>query len=200
MSQSYRPFTNRTSRFLAVKILAVAVIGLALGLGTPAAAVTVGDSAPDFNLSDTGGRNWSMSSLSGRVVVLYFLGHNAGVCLSSGPDVEDGLRSHFADRGVQVLGIDCWNGTADQARRFAEQTGAEYPILMNGSGCGSDYDLPYHSFVVVDGRGIVRLVRVGPDSSAFDLATIQATVEHLLGEASTTTTDTWGAIKAIYGR
>jgi len=200
VSPSHRPITNRTAKNLAVRLLGVAAIGLALGFGTPAPAVTVGDSAPDFSLSDTGGRSWSLSSLSGRVVVLFFLGYNAEVCLSSGPDVESGLRAHFADRGVQVLGIDCWNGTADQARRFAEQSGAEYPILMNGSGCGTDYDLPYHSFVVVDGRGIVRLVRIGPDSSAFDLATIQAAVEQVLGEASTTTTDTWGAIKALYGR
>ena len=195
MSTMSRWFTPPTRGFAAVIAL-----GLVLGFAPPASAIDVGDTAPDFSLSDTGGRTWALGGLSGRIVVLYFLGHNAGVCLSTGRDVESGLRAHFADRGVQVLGIDCWNGTADQLRRFGEQCNAEYPLLLSGSGCGAEYDVPYHSFVVVDGRGVVRQVRPGPDASAFDLSAIQAEVETLLGEASSSNAATWGAIKALYGR
>jgi peroxiredoxin len=45
-------------------ILAAAV--LALGLAGPAAALEVGDKAPDFNLPSTKGGNFKLSDLAGK--------------------------------------------------------------------------------------------------------------------------------------
>ena len=54
-------------------ILPALLLGLTLAFAGPAAAVEVGDKAPDFNLPSTHGGNLQLSSLQGKKnVVLQF--------------------------------------------------------------------------------------------------------------------------------
>ena len=51
------------------------VIALLLVLfNAPAQAIEVGDTAPDFTLEEVAGDTIALSSLNGRVVLLYFFG------------------------------------------------------------------------------------------------------------------------------
>ncbi len=99
-----------------------------------------------------------------------------------------------------MLGIEGWNGTNEQVRRFADDTGVTFPLLLGGRDCASDFGVSYHSFVLIDARGIVRYVSAGPDASAFDLPAIESSVMTLLEEANAVTDRTWGQIKSLYGR
>jgi len=45
-------------------------------LASPAAALQVGDPAPDFTLVDTNGQSWTLSALRGKVVLLALFGYN----------------------------------------------------------------------------------------------------------------------------
>ena len=176
---------------------------LALASGLPAAAapaVQDGDAAPPFSLMSSDGGSWSLGDHRGKIVLLFFLGHNAAVCIDAARDVEFGLHQMYGSQGLDVVGIDCWDGTTEQVRLFAAATGVSFPLLFNGGSVASAYDLSYHSFVLVDGHGIVREVHAGPDASAFNLSGLQQSVQTLLQEANAAQDATWGAIKALYGR
>jgi cytochrome oxidase Cu insertion factor (SCO1/SenC/PrrC family) len=49
---------------------------LCCALGSPAAALQVGDPAPDFSLVDTNGQTWTLSALRGKVVLVALFGYN----------------------------------------------------------------------------------------------------------------------------
>lgn len=61
---------------------------------------------------------------------------------------------------VQVIGVDEWNGTTTQLRSFGQQTGATYPLLLNGGlAAGGNFATlygTYDNYVIVNKQGIVR--------------------------------------------
>ena len=61
---------------------------------------------------------------------------------------------------VQVLGADMYNGTEAQLRSFRTQTGATYPLLLQGaSGVGGNLNTlygPFDNYLVINADGIVR--------------------------------------------
>lgn len=162
--------------------------------------VGIGAPAPLFQLIDQHGRSWSLADQDGQVVLLFFFGHNAEVCASSARQIQLSLHDRYGDRGLRVLGIECWDGTTDQVGRFAERNGVTFPLLLGGRDCAEKYGVSYHSFVLIDGRGIVRVIRPGPDPGAMDLQALENSVLALLEEANATTEGTWGRIKSLYGR
>lgn len=55
----------------------VVLIGLALGLSFPApAGAAPGDPAPAFDLVDLDGKRHTYAEYDGRVLILFFVGHN----------------------------------------------------------------------------------------------------------------------------
>lgn len=181
--------------------------GLLLGLtlwALPAFAIQVGDSAPDFTLYDLDGQAHTLSDGSGSVVLLYFLGGNSlggssNVCVSTAEDIEDRFQQNAHD-GLVILGIDCWNDSADKLEVFRGETGVTFPLLANGMRTAEDYQVPYHSFVLVDSKGIVRYVSEGPDASAYDPDALESAIRRVMEDANAIRDATWGVIKSLYGR
>lgn len=56
--------------------LLAAAAALCGALASPAAALHVGDPAPDFSLVDTNGQTWTLSALHGKVVLIALFGYN----------------------------------------------------------------------------------------------------------------------------
>ncbi|HEU0264780.1 MAG TPA: TlpA disulfide reductase family protein [Geobacterales bacterium] len=75
-----------------------------LTLVSTASAITIGKPAPDFTLLDTSGRPVTLSSFTGKVVVLNFWATTCPPCLAELPSLED-LHRHLLDRGGMVLGV-----------------------------------------------------------------------------------------------
>jgi peroxiredoxin len=165
-----------------------------------ASAIGVGDRAPDFTLSDQNGVSHSLSASAGKVRLIYFLGHSALVCAESARQIESDFQSPYATKGLVVLGLDCWDGTEQQLRDFAAANGVSYALLGSAGATAHQYDVSYHSFVVIDTGGVVRLVIQGPDPSTYDRDRIEKTVRTLLQSPSATEEQTWGAIKALFSR
>jgi len=172
-------------------------LGLSLLFPCLSQAVRVGDQAPDFALLDLDGVPHSLAEMPGKVVVLYFLGHNAAACREPALALQTSL-ARFENRGVRILGIECWNGSAEQTRQFRSQSGVSFPILLAGQAVAQTYDLAYNSYVVVDGKGFVRYVHAGPDATAFSLSELERVVEASIEDAAAVTNATWGVIKALY--
>lgn len=87
---------------------------------------------------------------------------------------------------VQVVGVDLWDGTMVDLRGFKTQTGATYPLLLNGTfGTGGNMTLlygTYDNYVVVNKQGIVRYhaALVWPHGNRYHLNEIRGAVDSLV--------------------
>ncbi len=67
--------------------------------------INIGDNAPDFTLKDNSGNDFSLSSLKGKWVVLYFYPKdNTPGCTTEAVEFSE-VKDNFQKRGVEVLGV-----------------------------------------------------------------------------------------------
>jgi thiol-disulfide isomerase/thioredoxin len=98
---------------------------------------TKGKEAPAFNLpvmynGDAGSR-LDLADLKGKPVLLDFWATWCGPCAMQTP-VLDRLSRRYRDRGLTVVGVNVLDDDHAAARRYAEQKGLSYPILLDDSG------------------------------------------------------------------
>ena len=173
----------------------LSIVGL---FSSPAIAIQVGDALPSMTLSDLDGNSYDLSAKSGYVVVLYFMGFSCEPCI----DIADALEGDFVTpyRGdrLSVFAVDSWDGLPEEVARIRDEAGVRYPFLLNGGALLAACDLEWHSFVVVDGDGIVRYVNQTASGGAYEPAAMQAVVDAYLTEPVDTEIVTWGEIKRFY--
>ena len=99
-----------------------------------------------------------------------------------GPSIEKNVHQPFkAQKGFQALGLDIWDGpAADVQRYYVGLTKVSYPILLNGSGVGAQYDVDRGTYMVVDPDGIIRYLSPGSLGHRYDETAIVTTVQTLL--------------------
>lgn len=83
--------------------------------------------APAFTLTDLNGKQISLASFRGKVVVLDFWATWCPPCKREIPDFVD-LQKEYGSRGVQILGIAL--DEPDKVQAFARQNGMNYPVLL----------------------------------------------------------------------
>ena len=128
---------------------------------------------PPFEAKALEGNRISLASLRGRVVLLNFWASWCLPCLHEMPAFER-LHRAYASRGLTVLGINIAE-EPETARRFAEQAGVTYPVLLDReSKITADYGVigtPSTFFVGRDGRPVAIAVGErdwgGPEAGAF---------------------------------
>ena len=87
---------------------------------------------------------------------------------------------------VQVLGIDLYNGTSSQLTSFKTQTGATYPLFLNGAlAAGGNLYTPYgqyDNYVVINKQGIIRYhaFNLWPHGNRYHLDQIRGCVDSLV--------------------
>ena len=93
--------------------------------------VRVGDLAPDFTVKLTDGRNFKLSEMRGKVVMLQFTASWCGVCRKEMPHIESEIWQRHKDNAEFVLvGIDR-DEPLNTVKRFASQTGITYPMALD---------------------------------------------------------------------
>src|SRR5262245_33440052 len=123
--------------------------------------VGVGDQAPAFKLSGTGGKVYALEDYSGQPVVLVFYpGDDTPVCTKQLNTYNDGL-DQFTNLGAQVLAISAQDIASHE--RFAGKHGFAFPLLADtdkavaGSyGTVGPIGFPRRSVFIVDGEGVIR--------------------------------------------
>ena len=115
-----------------------------------------------------------------------------------------------------LLGVDIWNGTANQVDIVYRQgTHTTYPLLLEGGKVARQYELDRENYVVVDHEGVIRYIsdwrsRLGvrfdnhATSQAIDQALQAIPVPEPppaeesppVGEGSAVAPSSWGAIKS----
>jgi len=68
--------------------------------------VKVGDMAPDFTITEAGGKTYKLSDLKGKVVMLQFTASWCPVCRKEMPFIEDEIWVPGKKKGLVVIGMD----------------------------------------------------------------------------------------------
>jgi len=110
--------------------------------------------------------------------------------VTDGPSVESDIWEYYDGRSpgqIVVLGPDLFNGSAAQLTQFKNQTGATYPLLLNGSAGVGDEDLfnvygDRDSYAVISKQGVVRYNAFDrwPYGNRYHLAELRGCIDTLL--------------------
>src|SRR5712691_3651156 len=118
--------------------------------------MTIGNLAPDFQLSKMDGSQVSLADLRGRPAVLVFWTAWCPVCKEEAPHFNQ-LAAQYEPRGVRVLGINIQDSPARTAAGIKE-FGIRYPVARDPD---ASVTRRYHvtgtpTVVFLDSQGIVR--------------------------------------------
>lgn len=128
----------------ALQVAAILLLALLIGLfakslvdngTTVSAQISDGQrpQAPNFTLPLLkGGRDLSLDSLRGKIVVLNFWGSWCDPCKAEAPVLQE-LADRYRPDGVTILGVDEHDLTGD-GRAFVSRYHLTYPIVHDGSG------------------------------------------------------------------
>jgi len=156
-----RPQWGRIFVWSGLTIL-LAIVGLAL-LRNQQGPVQIGKSAPDFSLTSFEGKEISLSSLSGKVIVLNFWASWCKPCEQEAADLEEAWRYYQPRGDVAFVGID-WTDTEPNAMKYLEKFGITYP---NGPDLGTRISQSYRTTgvpetYIIDKQGILRYIKISP--------------------------------------
>ena len=127
--------------------------------------VRIGEIAPDFTITLTDGKQVTLSSLRGKVVMLQFTASWCGVCRKEMPFIEKDIwLKHKDNADFALIGIDR-DEPLEKVLAFAKSTGVTYPLgLEPGADIFAKYalrDAGITRNVLIDREGkIVKLTRL----------------------------------------
>ena len=93
--------------------------------------LAIGYPAPDFSVKDADGKDLSLSSLKGDVVLLDFWASWCAPCRAELPNVEQAFKD-YADRGLVVIGIDL-DRNEGAFKGSVSYFGLTYPQVFDGA-------------------------------------------------------------------
>jgi peroxiredoxin len=119
--------------------------------------------SPEFSFSDPSGKQTSLSSLKGKVVVIEFLLTNCPHCKRVAKMIAR-VQGELAQRGLQTIGIAFDNNiNGKTVTQFSQDLGVTYPIGYTSSPEVDSYlgrtpteRLMVPQIVVIDRAGVIR--------------------------------------------
>lgn len=108
----------------------------------------VGESAPDWQLTDAAGKTHSLSEYRGKVVVMDFWATWCGPCAEVMPRMQK-LHEKFADKGVLVFGINSWEKENPVA--LMKKKHFSYELLLKGEQISEAYKVTILPVVYIVG-------------------------------------------------
>jgi thiol-disulfide isomerase/thioredoxin len=121
--------------------------------------VKVGDAAPAFRLKDSNGREVTLESLAGRVVLLDFWATWCGPCKAAMPAIQ---RLHDADAPVSVFGVNVSERRPDAGGNYFAEKKYTYGCLLAGEELANAYGVTGIPTLVVIGKdGRIALLEMG---------------------------------------
>jgi thiol-disulfide isomerase/thioredoxin len=108
----------------------------------------VGETAPDWQLSDAEGNAHSLSEYRGKVVIMDFWATWCGPCAEVMPRMQK-LHEKYADRGVVVFGVNSWEKSDPVALMQKKRFG--YKLLLKGEEIAAAYKITILPVVYIIG-------------------------------------------------
>ncbi len=142
------------------------------------AAVTVGETAPDFTLADQHGEAVTLSSFRGskNVLVVFYPFAFSGICTGELCAIRDDVGA-FQNDDVQVLAVSC--DPKYSLRAWADDQGYDFPLLSDFWPHGDvakrygvfleAAGMPTRGSFLVDTEGVLRWAVVNGPGEARDL-------------------------------
>lgn len=119
----------------------------------------VGDLAPEWALRDPAGHEHTLAAMRGKVVVLDFWATWCPPCREAMPGMQR-LHARFKDRGVVVIGVNCWE--SGDAPAYMAKHDLSYLLLLDANDVATAYGVRgIPTFVVIDEDGRILERRVG---------------------------------------
>jgi len=162
-------------------IVVVAFVALfAASLQLTAAGQLHAGSAPDFTFTQFDGKQFQLSDLRGKVVVLNIWASWCIPCRAEAPILEHAWRA-YKDKGLILLGAD-YIDTEPAALAFLKEFDITYP---NGPDFGSNIYRLFHARGVpetyfIDQQGNIAHTVIGPTNEA----ALKATLDELLAKGA----------------
>jgi peroxiredoxin len=136
---------------------------LALGVSTLLATTPAPRKSPEFSISEPSGKQTSISSFKGKVVVIEFLLTNCPHCMRVAKMIAR-LQGELGQRGLQTIGIAFDNNiTGKTVTKFSQELGVTYPIGYSSSAEVDSYLGRTHTerlmvpqIVIIDRAGFIR--------------------------------------------
>ena len=127
----------------------------------PQMKVKTGDAAPDFKLTDTAGKEVTLASLKGKVVLLDFWATWCGPCKAAMPSIQK-IHEDYKGKDVVVLGVNTWERKDGAGKKYMDDKGYTYGCLLKGDDLAKDYGISGIPTLVVIGKdGKLALIEVG---------------------------------------
>jgi peroxiredoxin len=132
----------------------------------------IGKMAPDFTLITTEGKNLTLSSYRGKLVLLNFWQRGCPACVREMPMMQTFFSKLTSDQ-IVIIGV---NVREDEAtvKAFKERWNLTFPILLDPTGqISRSYvidDIPATFFI--NGQGVIKEIKIGPFDSAEDIGSV----------------------------
>lgn len=160
----YRSSPSITSTPTSLTVIEITPIGTRDAAAAPPSTAGVGQPAPDFSLKTIDGKDFRLSSLKGKAVLINLWASWCPPCRYEMPAIQAAYQK-YKDKGLMVLAI---NFTAQDnlqdAAAFVAEFGLTFPILLDETGDVSIglygvRGLPTSYFI--DTGGVIQHIQVG---------------------------------------
>ncbi len=128
------PFSRRYSLgVFSLCLLVLAIFGLLLPLLASSQSPVIRfvrdpDLAPDFQLKDLAGKDLSLASAKGKVILLNFWATWCGPCRAEIPSLIE-LQNRYKDR-LQIIGLVVDDDDEDAVKQVVDSEGINYPVAL----------------------------------------------------------------------
>jgi thiol-disulfide isomerase/thioredoxin len=117
------------------------------------------DAPPPWTLKNLDGKLVSLSDFKGKVVVLDIWATWCPPCRAEIPHFIE-LQNEFKDKGVAVVGMSVDSDGPEAVKKFAQDNGMNYPIVMadeaTATAYGADQGIPLTIVIGKDGQVVGR--------------------------------------------
>jgi peroxiredoxin len=144
-----------------------------------------GDNTPEFRLTDTEGKNFSLSEALKEGSSLFFIfchGMGCDVCASRLPEIQENL-ARFEDRGLRPVVIT--DKPLDYNKELKEHLGLGFSILSDDGTVAEQYGVVENdkiktTMMIVDRHGMIDWIYVGQCEPNPDWPTLEYIFRHMV--------------------
>lgn len=139
-----------------------------------------GKPAPDWILKDVNSKEYSLSKMKSKIIMIQFTGIGCGPCHASISFLKK-LTSEYQNKNFQFISIESWSSNVDGIRRYIDMNNLNYLYLISSKEITKKYNVEgVPAFFILDKDRTIRKVILGYDDQGSTDDEIKQTLNQLL--------------------